>query len=314
MRWYSNHLKVVIRKPSTITFIADISKSPVHSESIKSIIDIGNETGIPFKIITPPPVQGESKDLEAYIGREIVYLPNLGTSNGEWKVKAAILGGGRVLAMFDPGKEYPLPYADLIHSYLEMDENIVLVSSILMVPSYILRRIGYWRFLYAGEDIDLLSRASKITNLIVFNPPGEYVDLPASLPDLLNDGYIPWKPRTLVSYLRRQRDQLIAYNYSLRDLRIFSTIVQKKSLPRLILSLLTYGSSLFRRKRSADTRSNYNIVMDSLLSSVILTDYKRLEGFSHKPSLRLRREDVEYLSRFNSLWRTLSKFVNVDLL
>lgn len=292
-----------------ISFIAvNLSSIRNVERSILSIDKIGDEIGRKFEIILTSKVNsGYDYSLFRDMERKIDTLSIIRIrkhSNGMAKRVASFAASGELLIFFDPAVEYDLNAADLIAKYMARGEKSVLISDLTIIPKTVLIRSGGFRDLMVGEDIDLLARISTFNNLIAF-PTGNDFSLEAQGNPLV---FMPRDIRRILSSQgmkmgHAQSDQILACNYGISDIRLFSSSGGKLRFTEWLVAIKSLIASRLSKLRPVHPkRNNFVFVMDKILESLILKDYQRIPGLEKPPLLLLSDRSVNYLMKRSGTW------------
>lgn len=301
--------RVIDPEKVLISFIAvDLSSVSDIEKSVRSVERIGYEIGRKFEIIVAAKVNSDFdynlfRDMERKI-RNLSVVRLRDYNNGMAKKVASSLSMGEFLIFFDPSEEYDLGTADLIVKYLEHGRRTLLVSDFMVIPRRAIVRHGGFRNLVMGEDIDLLARLSPFYDFIAY-PTGSKFFIEAQGNPLV------LKPRGARKILanrgmrlgQAQSDQFLACNYGISDLRLFSSSGRKMRLHEWLFALRSLlASKLFRVEPPGPERNNFVFVMDTILESLILKDYRRIRGTEKVPILRLSERSLKYLMKRSDSW------------
>ncbi len=300
----------------SFSFIANFQENRgLIEKSILSIEDIGDELGLNYEIILP--VDGHSGNIHLYsdLERKVENLRLLRFRHKNTGLQKRIMQSnsfGSFVVLFDPSRTYGIEFADLLHSFAARRDEVVLFSDLVVIPSVIFRRIGTWRDLRSAEDLDILARIASVTALIAYNPPGFDIRVPSNEPLIFRMGRIPASIRKLREMILMQRDQIVGSGYRLEDIMTFYRIGKNRRFFRLLLTLYSFVlSRVWRLKpfRGEDS-NNYSGVMDKLLESLILADFRRYPDFNQAPRICIPENDLRYLRQSGKVWGRVVEDIN----
>ena len=296
-----------------ISFIStDLFSFRTLEKSILSIDRIGEEVGKKYEILIGAKNNSRYdsflfRDLERKI--EQLSIIRIDTPNGGMAKRIATnLSTGEFLVFFDSTISYDLDFADLISSYIRSGEKRILLSDFMIINRDILIHSGGYRDLSISEDIDLLSRIFLYSNIIAFPVVtmrmilNQAVPLPA-LNKSERENLLKVGLRTNGAF----KDQIVACNYSIQDVL---NMIPKNKANKITTKLevfFAYLRSAFSKTRPVKMgQNNYLMLMDKLLESIILSDFKKFEDFRAKPLLRLSSEQYKYLEKSSKSWNSKS--------
>lgn len=277
--------------------------------SVKSINEIASDIGLPFEIlIVDNIIDDESSIIVRGLSKEIPnvqVVKNRSHNVGKSKKLCFINSSGKFIVLFDNKSTYDVSYADLINSFIKLNEKKMLYSELSVIPKELIHDVGGWRELIGGEDIDLFARISVFYGILAY---------PTKIHDPLNESltskhgyYIPEsksRVKRLFNIYRFKRDQIIGCNYKVKDLMIFNQA--RKTSQRLALylffSLCKLGSKFSRIKPYKFDRNNYLVFRESVFESLVIEDFKRLSDYNREVILSLTRSELNYLSKQSKLW------------
>lgn len=290
----------------TFSFIANMNGHRIVEKSILSIEDIGDELGSRFEIIIPVDSSYRNMFLMRSLSGKVENLRLMQfdrQSHGFQKSVMQKASSGSYTILFNPDTVYDITFADMIHNFCRYNSNQILYSEMLIIPSSIFNRSGTWRDLSKGEDIDLLARVMALTDVVVYNPPERVLAIESNEPVVYGSGKLPGNIRSLYSLLNKQRDQIIALNYKWNDISLFLRLEGKKSILKEILIGASFVLSKFSSQKPYGGRdNNYARIMDKILESLIIQDYKRFAGFNGVPKLSVGSKDLEFLKINGKVW------------
>lgn len=278
-------------------------------KSVLSIEDIGDELGNHYEIIIPMEKDNRQSSLLLDLEKKIENLKLLrfdSSNQGFQKRTMQSNSFGSYIVLFDPSRIYEIEFSDLLHSFVSRRDEVVLYSDLIVIPSVIFRRIGTWKDLMHSEDVDILARISSITGIIAYNPEGMSIKIPVNEPVLFNPDSGNIRIGKILESIRRQRDQIIGSCFSMKDLTSYYRIGRKKGLTRLLLALFSlFISRASRVKPYRLEVNNFVSVMDEILESLILGDFKRYTDFTEMPKLSISETDLKFLRAEGKVWGTL---------
>ncbi len=280
-------------------------------ESIQSINRIGEELGRDFEIVVVhSPV---SRDLQAVIRDLRKKCPNLvlleshPESIGQGKSIAFDYSTGKFVVPFDTLVSYPIRYSDVLHNFLRFKLKRLYYSELSLISREIVTEVGGWRNLASGEDIDLYSRIS--INYGVFACPTKLLAVDDRMKrELLSIRAFP-EPDNMDfnSSYKLIRDLIISCNHSFADIRNISRILREeegKSRRRLFF-MAYFGSRISHLKPVAYNRNNYVILMESILESLILREYLKMQDVSDEVSWNIDKTHIKFLKLKSKLFREM---------
>lgn len=303
---------LILRDDSvSFSFLAALNyNGEVSERSILSIEDIGDELGTNYEIILPLDGESPSKLLILDLTRKIEKLRILRFKNrnvGFQKRMMQASSTGSYVVLFDPSVTYDIEFADLLHTFAARRDEVVLLSDLIVIPSVIFKRVGTWRDLRGAEDFDMLARIVNVTGIVVYNPMERAISIPSNEPVVLVTDRIPGSLKKLYSLIMTQRDQIIGSSYRLKDIVLFLKMDRKIRLGRMLLLFLSYAISRIKgEKPFVSEDSNYTIVMDRILESLILADYRRYEWLVESPRVRISERELQYLRSRGKVWGRIS--------
>lgn len=281
------------------------------SDSILSINGIGEELGREFEIVVShrraaPDSQDALRRLRKSCPN-LVFLESGIETFGQGKKIAFDYSSGKFIVPFNTRIKYPIQYADILHSFLKFKLKRLFFSELPLVSREVVSEVGGWRNLSSGEDIDLYSRIS--INYGVFACPTSILGGDDnSLREMLSIRKLSYRNmsgiREAYHYIR---DLIISCNHSFSDVRNIARILKEvEGTSRPGLFLLSYiGSRFSKIKPVSYTRNNYIILMESILESLILREYTRLQGVSEDVSWHIDRAHIRFLIKRSKLFREM---------
>lgn len=316
-RYREGSKSVLVLRDSSVSFSFIAAFHPderILEKSILSIEDIGDELGQKYEIILPMDNRSSQSSLLSDLSRKIENVRVIRFANNNRGFQKRMMQStslGSYVVIFDPSTVYGIEFADLLFNFCQSRDEIVLYSDLIVIPSVIFKRVGTWRDLRDSEDLDILARIVAVTGLIVYNPNAKDITTKTSEPVILRTGKLPMSPASMIQLLTRQRDQIIGSAFRFRDLYAYYRIRKMRSVFRFLLVTVSYVfSKLWSIHPSQSKDSNYTIVMDRVLESLILADFRRYPGFAGIPKIRLTENDLEYLMRSGKVWSRIVEKVD----
>ncbi len=288
---------VVERK---LSFISEYEEQQNISDSVRSITDIAQEVGYPYEILISAARSRHDRvldDLACDGNVNVIFHDRKMRSEGlNLCLKAST---GSHIIVFDAGKIYDLRYADIIHGYIALNENKPVMSELVAFPKSVAIQSGGWRNLVSGEDIDLMSRLQVNYGIIAF--PLESLHS-MDIEKFIDNGEYALKERIL-----RTRDALIAMNFKFNDIKMVLKIVGRDhSTAALIVYLSKIFGFVSKVKPYDRHRNNYVSLMESLVESILVSEYEQIGGLNIKPSFSVSAGTREYLSKKSDVWNARS--------
>ncbi len=296
----------------TISFIGvALEMTPTISESIKSINRIGEELGRDFEIVVvhrqfSQETQPSFRELRKKCPN-LVLLESGAESIGQGKSIAFEYSTGKFVVPFDTSMVYPIRYSDVLHNFLRFKLKRLYYSELSLMSRDVVSEVGGWRNLASGEDIDLYSRIS--INYGVFACPTKLLGGDDAMKrELLSIRAFPAPDSTnQKSSYKLLRDLIISCNHSFSDVRNIARIlreVEGKSWGRLPL-LAFLGSKISDLKPVAYNRNNYVIFMESILESLILREYLKMQDVSEEVAWHVDRTHLRFLKLKSKLFKEM---------
>lgn len=294
-----------------ISFIStDLFSFRTLEKSILSIDSIGEEIGKKYEILVGAKNNNRYdsflfRDLERKI--EPLSIIRIDSANGGMAKRIATnLSKGEFLVFFDSTISYDLDFADLISSYIRSGEKRILLSDLMIVNRDILIHSGGYRDLSISEDIDLLSRTALYANIIAFPVITMKMILNQAIPvPALNHSERENLLKVGFKRIRAFTDQILACNYSIQDILSMIPKNRANSISTKLEVFIAYLRSSFSKTRPVKMgQNNYLMLMDRLLESIILSDYKKFNDFKAKPLLKLTSDQYRYLEKSSKSWNS----------
>lgn len=309
-----------LEKNTGISFIAFADRiSGRIYDSIKSIDLIGDEIGAGYEIILSGYAPGhDSTSTMKRIRREIPELQVVSTSEkieGMARDIAFRNSSGKYLVPFSPELVYPVEYADILHSFMKFKIKRLFFSELPMLHRDLISDVGGWRPLRNGSDLDLFSRMAVNYGILACPTNMMWKDR-ITVKDVMGLRY----PENMTGLSASERylltrDLIIACNHSLSDIREFTRIRKEYdgegSMALMFLAFL--GSRLSDIKPVSYNRNNLVVVMESLLESLVLKEYLKVDGMEDRVYLQIDRAHMEFLNlrsrMFKDMKASLSYFL-----
>ncbi|WP_393972030.1 hypothetical protein OXIME_000631 [Oxyplasma meridianum] len=281
----------------------------IHEDSIRSIDNMGKEVGFSYEIIVTGELNGVTEgEGKLHLMRMFPELNEviLDHSNAGYGKKAAVENSaGKFLIMFDARTVYNLDLADMIHNFILSGIKKMVFSPLAIIPRMIISEVGSWRELTDGEDIDLYTRIALSYGILAFpfigsedGRGGFY--LPS--PDCVNMGVDKLGERLI-----HLRDLIIGCNHSWGDLKpLLNSRNGKFSVKIFLLYTAAYVlSKISSVKPYKFDRNNYLIVLESILESLVLKEYTRIETTDMPIRFRITDKQASYLMEKSKLYRDI---------
>ncbi len=265
-------------------------------KNMNNIIQIAEDIGLNYEIIVSCRKPMEHKN------KKIKFIQANFNSYGHGKQIASSMSSGKYIIIFNPNIEYNIEIADIIYKFIKENEKKCLVASFTIINRDLLTQSNGWRNLKEYEDIDLFARIAKINGFIVY--PSEFYDI-------LNYREYGTKNNfgQFLENIRGKRDTIISCNFKLKDaLRL----IRGSYLAILLAGFLARFSM---NKPYKYSKNNYIIIIESIIESLILEDYKFYNDNKIVPKFMLSRKEIEYLTEKSELWNkvnhSLKEIINI---
>ncbi len=283
-------------------------KDSILEESIESIIDIGEETGLKFEIlimnntyygINPQAVQ----DIKKFNG-ELKIIQSAGMIRGAAKNEAFKNSNGSYIVLFNHEKVYEIAYADLLYSFVRQREKRMLFSELIVIPREIVEENMGWKNLRVSEDLEFFTRIAKNNGILFYPTEGRRT----------MDMFIQYKPSQLqakreykrlssVKKISMLRDLTVGCNYSFKDLFILGDMRKRSKLSERLLIISAYFSSRTRDPKVVkQDKNNYVLFMEAMFESIILGEYKRFDFFQKPLRISITEDENKYLAARSEIW------------
>ncbi len=304
-----------IQKPernSGISFIAFADRiSGRNYDSIKSIDLIGDEIGADYEIILA--VYSGNRDASSTLKRIRREVPALQVVSIGEKIEGTARhlafrrSSGKYIVPFSPDLVYPVEYADILHSFMKFRIKRLFFTELPMLPREIVSEVGGWRPLRNGSDLDLFSRMAVNYGILACPTNIMWKDR-IKVNDVMGLRY-PERMEGLTASERYllTRDLIIACNLSFSDIREFSRIRKEYdgegSMSLMFLAFL--GSRLSHIKPVSYNRNNLVVVMESILESLVLKEYLKVDSMEDRIYLQIDRAHMEFLNLRSRMFKDM---------
>lgn len=294
---------------SFITTAIEVTNRTV--KSVESINLIGDELGRDYEIVMACPRQrGVSDTILRSMRKEyhnLMVIRMDSESYGKGRDTAFRSSTGKFIVPFHSSLVYPVEYADILHSFLELSLKRLYFSELSMVQRDLINEVGGWRHLSNGEDIDLFSRLAVNFGILACPTNLMWKDN-ITIKEILGMRYPPLSSRGTDSQnLAMIRDLIIACNLSLREILDLSRI--RKNLEgkgsRFLMFVAYMASRLSSIKPVAFNRNNLVVVMESVLESLILREYLKIPEMEDRVFLQIDRTHIEFLTEHSKMFRDM---------
>ncbi|MGP6207225.1 hypothetical protein ACNF42_04230 [Cuniculiplasma sp. SKW3] len=292
-----------------LSFICIFSgRDTLLEESIESIIDIAEETGLKYEIlimnntfygINPQAVEGIKKT-----SVELKIIQSPGLIRGTAKNEAFKNASGNYVVLFNPEKVYEISYADLLYSFVRQREKRMLFSELIIIPRDIIEENHGWKNLRVSEDLEFFTRISKNNGILFYPTEGRKT----------MDTFIQYRPSQIqkkreyrrlsrVKKVSLLRDMTVGCNYGFKDLFILADNSERKNISeRLILIAAYISSKTGEPKVKKQEKNNYVQFMEAMFESIILGEYKRFDFFQKPLRISITEDENKYLAQRSEIW------------
>lgn len=278
----------------------------IDEECIKSIDNIGKELGFTYEII----VSG-GKSYSSHSEDEHMMMrkyPDLSEvivdeqTRGLGKNVAFENSAGKFIIMFDTGTVYGIEMADMIHNFILSGIKKMVFSPLVIIPRTIMNEVGRWRELREGDEIDLYSRVAISYGILAFPFSGSRkgkgsFSLPS--PEISMD-----QATGILSKILSVRDYITGCNYALSDIKSFLGTGNKRSIIKdwSLYGLAFLLSRISKIKPFRYDRNNYLIVLESILESLVLREYTRIDVADIPIRFKMSEVQISYLEKKSKLY------------
>lgn len=277
--------------------------------AIESVERLGESIGRPFEVVVADgPSTDGARELLARRAREDAHfrlVTHEQRSRGHGRRLAFEASRGRTIVPFDTSITYAPEYGPLLAAYVQLATDQMLVSEICALARSSIESVGGWRDLVGGEDVDLYARVIRRFGLIAYPTA-----IPSSQSRTLGafERQMRYVSGGRVARFRRilavQRDQIIGSNYRIADLMAFNAKKRlgRRASYRAFFTLAWVTSRLRRLKPFVFDRSNFLLIREETLRSM-LEGREKVLGWPGPPvRLLLTDDEVTFLERRSSLW------------
>jgi hypothetical protein len=212
---------------------------------------------------------------------------------------------GKFIIMFDAETVYNLNLADMIHNFILSGIKKMVYSPLVVIPRMIINEVGRWRGLTCGEDIDFYTRVALSYGILAFpfNGFGKGKGT-FTLPAPEYRGRDGDNVRKRILHLR---DHIIGCNYSPGDIKSFLNSRTGKSM---VMDSTLYGIAYALSKVSSIKpfrfdRNNYLVVLESLLESLVLKEYTRIDTTDMPIRFKMSDIQISYLKDKSRLYSNI---------
>ena len=281
----------------------------IKEESIRSIDNIGRELGFTYEIIVTGGIRHITGNEEKH--KMMRKFPELSEiilddhRSGHGKNVAFENSAGKYIIMFDVDTVYNLNLADMIHNFILSGIKKMVFSSLVIIPRMIINEVGRWRELIDGEDIDFYTRVALSYGILAFPFDGNCKGKGTfSLPSPEFNGKDMNGLRNKIFHMR---DYIIGCNYSLGDIRSFIGTGDKKNM---VDNGILYGVAYFLSRISGTKpmrydRNNYLVVLESILESLVLREYTRIDMADLPIRFKMSDVQISYLTKKSKLYSSI---------
>ncbi|KPV46553.1 MULTISPECIES: hypothetical protein [Acidiplasma] len=278
------------KKISFCSVVYDIDNSIIFN--LKKIIEIAEEIGFNYEIII---ITEKDIDIE---NPNLRIIKSKFNSYGMAKSIAVAQSSGEYIIILNPELEYSIGVSDIIYKFINQNEKKALISNFTIINRDVIINNGGWRDLMEYEDIDLLVRTVASTGFIAY--PSKTFDI------FLKRNYKRNKQKYgIMSRLKENRDTIIACNLKLSDAFLFLDGSKLNILMSKFMEKFS-GIKPFVFKKD---KSNYIIVMETLIESLILEDYKKYKLPESSERMQISSKDYNYLKSKSYLWNKVTQSI-----
>jgi glycosyltransferase involved in cell wall biosynthesis len=293
-----------------VSFCAtNLNTSDRIEASLASVERLGTLIGRPYEIVVAdgPSTDGARELLTRRAANDsrLRLVPHDQRSRGHGRRLAFEASSGRTIVPFDTSIQYAPEYGPLLAAYVRLDTERMLFSEVCALSRATIESVGGWRDLVGGEDVDLYARVIQRFGIIAY---------PTALPGSQSEAIGAYarqmryvgggRYQRFRRILAVQRDQIIAANYRVADLMAFNAKKPwgRRALYRAFFTL-AWTSSRFRDlKPFVFDRSNYLLIREETLRSMLEGRQKLLRWDGPPPRLLLTEDEETFLERRSGLW------------
>ncbi len=297
----------------SISFIPDGTIDPGScSNIIRSIINIGEEIGVPFDILVPA-IKGSKNigiSVESYDERIFIY-PMKERENALGFLTE--LSDSKYICLFSSKLPTEPDMADVISRYIRSGEVRFLVSDVSVIMRSEIIRAGGFHNLGKYSIVDLFGRLSAVRGVITCTTGRRSLSFfsPISGESLFSSDIGASSPPGIDDYIKMK----VSANLGSGDL---ISLVKNSQFSRRIANYLMVLLSAFVRKSKVNLRIGkvgYVRFMESLVESIIFEDFRDFMP-EHEILMRIGRPEIALLRKNSSMWRNpidaIKRFVVVD--
>ncbi len=295
-------------------------KETLLEDSLNSIVDIAEESGMDYEIIivntTMLPINSVST--EGIRAEKPLKIADYGYyKRGQAKNEAFKRSTGTHIVLFDPEKVYDIKFSDVLYNFVNQREKRMLFSEFIVIPREILTDVNGWNDLSVSEDLELFARISEQYNILFYITDGQ-----ESI-----ERFLTYKPTQIFpskefQHLIKERknrmitDLFVGCNYGLRDALLLSDNSAGKLKLRDYISLYTSYFLVKIRRYNKGKKSNFTRLMESMFESIILQEYEKVKVDSYPLNISLGKTEIRYLMTksdiFPKISKTLDKIINKE--
>lgn len=310
LRYYE--LKKVNKFEVSICFIGTYrGKESLLIDSIESISEICADMNLEFEIrIIDVTGKGIGENSLVKIKRQVnTFTIYESTKRSKGEIKNLIIEETSCshICLFDCEKKYEIEFADLIYNFVRNKEKNILFSDILIIPKDLIAEKFKWSDLDISEDIEFLAKLCGKINIIFYPTEGRKTferfliyrtSQVRSLYEYKNAGKL--KKFKLIG------DMINGCNYRYRELSLIDSLWRKPSFKSRLSNFFAYAyfklsSNNKRRKK----QSNYVIIMENMIESVLLGEYLKFNMFKIPVFVGFNELDKKFLSEKSDVWKTI---------
>lgn len=293
-------------------------KETLLEDSLNSIIEIAEESGIDYEIVivntTLIPINSVST--EGVRTEKPLKIADFGYfKSGEAKNEALKKTTGTHIVLFDPEKVYDINFSDVLFNFISQREKRMLFSEFVVIPKEILNEVNGWSNLSVSEDIELFSRISEQYNILFYITEGQRSlerFLTYKPMKLFNSKEFKWPARGRKNNMIA--DLFIGCRYGLMDVYLLTDKKEGKLKFRNKISLFASYLSIKFTKRKKYRKSNFTVLMEAMFESVILQEYEKIKIDRFPLNITLGETEIRYLMAksdiFPKISKTLEKIMN----
>ena len=286
-------------------------KETLLEDSLNSIVDIAEESGMDYEIIivntTLLPINSVST--EGIRVEKPLKIADYGYyKRGQAKNEAFKKSTGTHIVLFDPEKVYDIKFSDVLYNFVNQREKRMLYSEFIVIPREILTEVNGWNDLSVSEDLDLFARISQEYNILFYITNGQ-----ESI-----ERFLTYKPTQIFASKEFQRmmkekrsnvitDLFKGCNYGLRDALLLSHNENVKLKIRDYMALYASYFLVKIRRYNRGKKSNFTTIMESMFESIILQEYEKVKIESYPLNISLGKTEIRYLMVKSDIFPKISK-------